>query len=195
MKKSWNILDEQLKDREIVAEDELLRVMNRKKSHVIDTLNRINRNNKYILLTTSLLLVAVVFTKTCYADFLNETLFWAIIAAIPPAVAWSIYSMCYLAKTRIDEMPLATVIERVNKYNYRLTIEHITGSVILLLFILISITSLGIWERNFTDQAIILFIWLSAVVFYFWFANKYIFGRLKAIRKNLEELKELKEGE
>lgn len=186
LKKSWNALGEQLQGKELVTEDELLQVMSRKKSDAISTLSSINRSNKGIVAMTLVLLIAVIAVKVYDSDFLSETLFRGVIAIIPPALAWSIYAMRYLSKIKIEEMPLATVVERVNKYNLWMVIERIAGSVILLAFILISV------GESPANRFVVAAVWLLGAVFYYWFVHRYIFRKLKNIRKNLDELRELK---
>ena len=191
LKKTWNVLDKQLQTKEIVTDEELLQVTKQKKDITKGTLNALIKNSRNILLTTIFLMLFIVFVKMYDGIFLSEPYFWTLVALLPPALAWSIYTLRYLAKTRIDEMPLATVIERVNKYNYWMSMERILGAIILFAFALIFIISTNLLKDNLTDQIIIFSIWILGFVFYFWFINKYTFKRLKEIRKNLNELKEL----
>jgi len=192
LKKTWNTLDKQLQNKELVSDAELMQVMNQKRSDVIGTMNAMIRSSKSMLLTTFLLVGLIIFIRLYDGIFLSEPYFWTLVALLPPALAWSIYTMRYLINTKIEEMPLATVIERVNKYNYWMVLERIVGTLILFIFVLILVITIELWKRSLMDQILIPTIWILAFVFYFWFLNKYTFKRLQNIRRNLDELKELK---
>lgn len=192
LKKTWKMLDTQLEKSELVSNDDLIKLIQQKKDTTRNTINAILGSNKNILIATVVLLFFLIAMRISNGLHLSEPYFWAIIVMLPPALGWSLYTMHYLKQINIEEMPLANVIQRVNRYNYWMSMERVIGAGILLLFALIYIISTEMWNGNTTDQIVIICLWLLAFIAYFWLMNKFTFKRLKKIRQNLNELKELK---
>ncbi|NDW11914.1 hypothetical protein D0T50_03295 [Bacteroides sp. 214] len=191
LKKTWSALDKQLQDKELVTDQDLELVMKQKRENAKGGINAILRSSKNILALSLVMIAFIVFVRWYDGVFLSEAYFWALVAIFPIAIGWSIFTMHYLRQTNIEEMPLTTVIERINKYNYWMSIDRISGTVILFAFVLISAFSLNVGEGTVINPTVFATIWIVAFIFYFWFINKYTFKRLKDIRKNLNELKEL----
>lgn len=191
LKKKWSALSGQLERKEVITDEELLQVVKQKQDHVNSIMNAMKRNNRTIWLATAVLYALIIGIRLFDGSYFNETFFRAMIIFALPALAWSLYTMRYLGKTNIYEMPLAAVIERVNRYKYWMSMERIAGSVILFAFALLFIVTTELWKNNAKDQFVIVGIWVVGFVVYFWAINKYTFRRLRRIRRNLEELREV----
>lgn len=191
LKKSWKTMDEKLKNKQLVNDDDLLKMIQSKKSNAQKSQKTILKSSILILIITVILIGYFVATAKGHRLVLGESAFWIIIGLAAVALPWSIYTIRYLQRTNIFTMPLATVIERVNRYNYWMVIERILGAIILFVMALLSIIHLQIWEYNGWFPYLICGIWVLAFVFYFLLINKITFRRLKKIRKNLDELKEV----
>ncbi len=117
LKKSWNVLDEHLKDKELIKEEELSKLLGHtgKGIHAIA-----NLNIKLILISLPILILFLA--EVLLHNRLNP-IYIIILLAWIPALCWDIVTTRYLQRTRIDEMPLIEVISRVNRI-HRWTIRE-----------------------------------------------------------------------
>ena len=100
LKKSWNALDEHLKDKELIKEEELSKLLGHtgKGIHAIA-----NLNIKLILISLPILILFLA--EVLLHNRLNP-IYIIILLAWIPALCWDIVTTRYLQRTRIDEMPL-----------------------------------------------------------------------------------------
>ena len=117
LKKSWNALDEHLKDKEFIKEEELEKLIRHadKGIHAIASLNI-----KLILISLPILILFLA--EVLLHNRLNP-IYIIIIFAWIPALCWDIVTTRFLQRTQIDEMPLVEVISRVNRI-HRWTIRE-----------------------------------------------------------------------
>ena len=144
LKKSWNALDEHLKDKEFIKEEELEKLIRHadKGIHAIASLNI-----KLILISLPILILFLA--EVLLHNRLNP-IYIIIIFAWIPALCWDIVTTRYLQRTQIDEMPLVEVIGRVNRI-HRWTIRErlIAIAFLLVLAVLIYLlASVAIWNRH-----------------------------------------------
>ena len=125
LKKSWNVLDEHLKDKELIKEEELSKLLGHtgKGIHAIA-----NLNIKLILISLPILILFLA--EVLLHNRLNP-IYIIILLAWIPALCWDIVTTRYLQRTRIDEMPLIEVISRVNRI-HRWTIRERLFAIFLL---------------------------------------------------------------
>ena len=109
LKKSWNALDEHLKDKEFIKEEELEKLIR----HADKGIHAIARLNiKLILISLPILILFLA--EVLLHNRLNP-IYIIIIFAWIPALCWDIVTTRFLQRTQIDEMPLVEVISRVNR--------------------------------------------------------------------------------
>lgn len=184
LKKSWNAWDDRLKDKEIIKDEEINGLIAHARSG-IDRAGRFNRKLRYVALGV-LALVAVAFM---YGTLLPAVYFQLLFALCIPAACWDLYTTRYLANTQIEEMPLVTVIARINRYHRWLIGEQIGGILFITMIATFFFLRKHIWQ-HLGGTIIYLVIWGIALCAILWIYRSHI-GRIKEIKKNLAELKEL----
>ena len=100
LKKSWNALDEHLKDKELIKEDELERLI-RHADKAIHANARLNIR----LILISLPILILFLTEVILHNRLNP-IYIIILLAWIPALCWDMATPRFLHRTQIDEMPL-----------------------------------------------------------------------------------------
>ena len=100
LKKSWNALDEHLKDKEFIKEEELEKLIRHadKGIHAIASLNI-----KLILISLPILILFLA--EVLLHNRLNP-IYIIIILSWIPALYWDITTTRFLQQTKVDEMPL-----------------------------------------------------------------------------------------
>ena len=109
LKKSWNALDEHLKDKELIKEEELGKLI----GHADKSIHAIARLNIKLILIS--LPVLVLFLLEVLLHGRLNPIYIIIILSWIPALYWDIITTRFLQQTKVDEMPLIEVISRVNR--------------------------------------------------------------------------------
>ena len=164
LKKSWNALDEHLKDKKLVKDEEISQLIN----HATKNINEMSRLNKRLRII-SLTIIALLLFTFIYDGVFPDIYYQIILIALVPALGWDLFSSRYLSNTSIDELPLVTVISRFFFF-YREVWQHGTGMIIFFFII-----------------------WTVCIIIPLWIYRKNL-NRLREIKKNLGELKELKDN-
>ncbi len=187
LKKTWNLMDEQLKDKQLIRDEDISLLISKAGNSINDLGRFITRG-----ILASLIIIAY-FVITSLLDHRLDWFFITLLIAAVPALGWDIHTTRYLRKTRMDEMPLVSVIARINRYYRWMIWEGIVGVIFVITIATAYFFDRGIW--TFAPSMILLFflIWGSIMGFLYWMYQKRIMNRLREIRKNLKELKELKE--
>ncbi len=94
-------------------------------------MNSIDRFNRKLRFASIGILTLAVLFWIC-ADTLTDLFYWIALSLCIPALCWDLYSAHYPSRTRIDEMPLVTVISRINRYHRWMVREWIIGILYLL---------------------------------------------------------------
>ena len=169
LKKSWNALDEHLKDKEFIKEEELEKLIR----HADKGIHAIARLNiKLILISLPILILFLA--EVLLHNRLNP-IYIIIIFAWIPALCWDIVTTRFLQRTQIDEMPLVEVISRVNRI-HRWTIRE---RLIAIAFLLMGMI------------AFFILLWGGGLGLILWIYRKKFLNRIHEIKKNLSELNEL----
>lgn len=193
LKKSWKTMDEKLQDKKLLTDDELAKIMQQKLNNTNGIQKALMRTNYIALILAVAVLIYFLWHSSGREYILGRFYFWTIISLAAVALPWSLYTMRYLKKTDIFHMPLTTVIQRINRYNYWMTVERIIGVVVLFLLALVSIIQLQVWKLSGWFPWFVYGVWTAAFVIYLYIVNRLTFRRLKKIRRNLAELKEVNE--
>ena len=102
------------------------------------------------------------------------------------------YGSRYFANTKIDEQPIAVVISRFNTMHRWMIRERIIGIVFVLLLAVIFFIVRKVWEQNIAMISTFVAIWVICIIILIWTHSKNL-NKLSEIRKNLNEINELKE--
>lgn len=185
LKKSWNALDEHLKDKELIKEDELKKLIGHadKGIHAIASLNM-----KLILISLPILFLFLM--EVLLHSRLNSIYFIIILAWIP-ALCWDIVTTRFLQRTQIDVMPLVEVISRVNRIHRWTIRERLIATTFLLILAILSFIYWQIWQYGVGMILFFLLLWGGGLGLILWIYRKKFLNRIHEIKKNLSELNEL----
>ena len=185
LKKSWNALDEHLKNKEFLNEEGIRRLIN----HTGKNINSLAWLNIKLILI-SLPLLAIILIALIREEHLDLPYLLLIIMAVP-ALGWDIFTTRYLQATKVDEMPLVEVIGRINRMKHWIIRERIIGIICASFFLIISFIYWEIWNRATLAIVTFVILWGCCIVFILWIYQNKFLKRIKEIKKNLDELKEL----
>ena len=185
LKKSWNVLDEHLKDKELIKEEELSKLIANadKGIHAIA-----NLNIKLILI--SLPILVLFLAEVLLHDRLNP-IYIIILLAWIPALCWDIVTTRYLQRTLIDEMPLVEVVSRVNRIHRWTIRERLFAIIFLLILAVLSFIYWQVWQYGIGIMLCFLLLWSSGLGLILWIYRQKFLNRIHEIKKNLNELNEL----
>lgn len=185
LKKSWNALDEHLKDKEFIKEEELEKLIRHadKGIHAIASLNI-----KLILISLPILILFLA--EVLLHNRLNP-IYIIIIFAWIPALCWDIVTTRYLQRTQIDEMPL----DRGNQPREPYTpMDHQRTTVAIAFLLVLAVLSFiywQVWQYGIGMIAFFILLWGGGLGLILWIYRKKFLNRIHEIKKNLSELNEL----
>ena len=185
LKKSWNALDEHLKDKELIKEDELERLI----GHADKGIHAIARLNIKLILIS--LPVLVLFLLEVLLHGRLNPIYIIIIFAWILALCWDIVTTRYLQRTQIDEMPLVEVISRVNRIHRWTIRERLIAIAFLLVLAVLSFIYWQVWQYGIGMIAFFILLWGGGLGLILWIYRKKFLNRIHEIKKNLSELNEL----
>ena len=185
LKKSWNALDEHLKDKELIKEDELERLI----GHADKGIHAIARPNIRLILI-SLPILILFLTEVILHNRLNP-IYIIILLAWIPALCWDIATTRFLQRTQIDEMPLVEVIARVNRIHHWTIRERLIATAFLLILAILSFVYWQIWQYGIGMILFFILLWGGGLILILWIYRKKFLNRIHEIKKNLSELNEL----
>ena len=163
LKKSWNALDEHLKNKEFIEEKEIAQLLGRARNKM-NSIDRFNRKLRFA--SIGILTLAVLFW-IC-ADTLTDLFYWITLSLCIPALCWDLYSAHYLSRTRIDEMPLVTVISRINRYHRWMVREWIIGILYLLAMATFFFFHRQVWQYGAAGIIVSLIVWAIGLGICLW---------------------------
>ena len=185
LKKSWNALDEHLKDKEFIKEEELEKLIR----HADKGIHAIARLNiKLILISLTILILYLA--EVLLHNRLNP-IYIIIIFAWIPALCWDIVTTRFLQRTQIDEMPLVEVISRVNRIHRWTIRERLIAIAFLLVLAILSFIYWQVWQYGMGMIAFFILLWGGGLGLILWIYRKKFLNRIHEIKKNLSELNEL----
>lgn len=186
LKKSWNALDEHLKDKKIVNDEEISMLINHATNH-INAISRLNKRLRIISLT----IIALFIFALIYDGVFPDIYYQIILIALIPALAWDLFSARYLSDTKIDELPLVNVISRFNHIHRWMIRERIIGIGFIVFMATFFFFHRQVWQHGIGMIIFFFVIWAIGLFIPLWIYRKNL-GRLREIKKNLGELKEMK---
>lgn len=186
LKKSWNQLDRHLQDKLVINEAELSRLI----QHTNQNVRAISRFNNQLRIV-ALVLICIAIAVFLTSDSGTDLYFTIVLLAAVPAIGWDLFAARYLSATRIDELPISTVILRFNKLHRWILRERIIGLLFLTAMIFTLFFHFRLWEGGPWLIALFAVLCLSSVGIILWIYRKNL-RMLHYIKKNLSELKELK---
>lgn len=203
LKKSWNVLNKHLEEKNIIDEEALTKLIVQRTHQTKGGINRITNLEKLsILCGIVLTLLGIIscfilpkhittsegWTKAIYAGvFTIVTLFFG--------MWWDVRTYLWLKNTDIEDMPTVTVIKRINKFRSWIKYEIIAFVIWLILFLGLFYWIEKLYLLPNIVQIILFVFWIVIIVGTAYFIyKKLIYDRIKDIKKNLDELDELKKN-
>ena len=185
LKKSWNALDEHLKDKELIKEEELGKLI----GHADKGIHAIARLNIKLILIS--LPVLVLFLLEVLLHGRLNPIYIIIILSWIPALYWDITTTRFLQQTKVDEMPLIEVISRVNRIHRWMIRERLIATAFLLILAVLSFIYWQIWQYGIAIILFFILLWGGGLILILWIYRKKFLNRIHEIKKNLSELNEL----
>lgn len=185
LKKSWNALDEHLKDKEFIKEEELTKLI----GHADKGIHAIARLNIKLILI-SLPILGLFLAEVLLFGRLN-LIYTIILLSWIPALCWDIITTRYLQRTQIDEMPLIEVISRVNRIHQWTIRERLFAILYLLILAVLSFVYWQVWQYGIGMILFFILLWGGGLGLILWIYRKKFLNRILEIKKNLGELNEL----
>ncbi len=191
-RQAWHALDDQLKKQDLIDREQLQDLIDRKYFSVERRINRLRKYN-IIAVTLSYILIGILGIFILNSNYMEQISYLYIILyfMVLPVLGWDIYTLRFLNNIRIEELPLATVIARVNRYNHWMIKERLIGFGILLILALLHLFTGKAWATSLWLQLLLFGVWLAALLIVIRITNKIYLVRIREIRKNLSELQEL----
>ncbi|GAE82974.1 hypothetical protein [Bacteroides reticulotermitis] len=185
LKNSWDALDQHLKDKELIKEEDINKLIR----HTGKGINAIARLN-IKLIAISLPILALILADIYLYNMFN-TFYFVILAALIPAFFWDLFTIIYLRNTRADVMPLVEIVERVNRFHRWVIVERIMGTLLLLGIAAFSFVHWQVWQYGVGFISLFVFLWTGGLVLILWIYQRKFLVQIHEIKKNLDELKEL----
>lgn len=186
LKKSWNALDEHLKDKKLIDDEDISRLIH----HATENIDKMSLFNRklHIASYAILIVLALIFILN---KIIPDIYFQITFAALIPAIGWDVFTARFLNRTRIDEMPLIIVISRFNRIHRWMIRERIIGIGFMLFLAAFFFVYRQVWQDGTAMMVLFFILWAVCFSIPLWVYRKNL-ERLREIKKNLEELKELK---
>lgn len=202
LKKSWNKLNEHLEQKDLIDEQDLQTLIARHKQNTNGKINKIAGLGK---LSVGIAGVFLLFMLACFifiipslnlsAQTIERIYFIGgfFTLLLIAGGSWDLTTYLWLKHTDIETLSVVKVIERINRFRQWTKYE-----VIALIIVFISLTGIiyyiqEIYEKPLLAQTIYFVFCLLIIgsVIYIIY-KKLVFKNLRDIRRNLEELQELK---
>lgn len=187
LKKSWNTMDEHLKKQQII-DNENIEALIKDSSKKINAMSRFN----FQLRLVSIFILVIAILIFAFNIIVLDIFYIALFIAAIPALIWDTFGSKYFINTKIDELPIATVISRFNRMHRWMIRERMIGIIFILFIALIFFIIRKVWDESALMISVFVIDWSICLFILLWIHSKNL-GKLKEIKKNLNELKELKE--
>lgn len=202
LKKSWNKLNEHLEHKDLIDKQELEKLILRHKQTTrgrIDAMAGWGKLSVIIAGAGILVLIISCLFVIPVMGLAEKTLNRVYVACIFLALVlllggwWDLKSYYWLKKTDLESLPVMKVVERINRF--RLWIKYEISGITIVLVLLTGIIYYlyDLYEKTFFIQTIFFLFCILMISFVTYLLyKKVIFDNLHDIKKNLNELQELK---
>lgn len=203
LKKSWNLLNKRLEERTIIDEEALNRLIAQRTHQTKGGISRIRNLEKLSVLCGIILILLGLISCFILPKHITTVEGWGkafcagsfMVITLVFGMWWDIRTYLWLKNTNIEDMPTITVIERINRFRSWIKYE-ITALVIWVITFLTLFYWIGkLYLLPNIVQVLLFIVWIIIIVgIVYLIYKKLIFDRIKDIKKNLDELDELKKN-
>lgn len=194
LKKSWEILDKRLKKNELIDEQTLNKLINehtRQTRNSMDKMLLYGRTTLVLGLFVTIGLGFYLFTTDCNIKGYHLWLYLWLILCL--GMIWDGIGYFYLRSIDIERMPLVQVVKKITAYNRNFMIECYVATIFILSAIFIQAASINLLNLSLAIKIVFISVWLIGCLAAYWIIKKLYYDKLKDIKRNLAELKELKQ--
>lgn len=200
LKKSWNMLDEQLQKEPITDEKRIAELIDGYKTNARRSLGRligwqrislaIGGLGLLILLTIWLSLPSFIHSETLQNKIATFLVFIAV--SIIAGLWWDWKTYLWNKGTLVDEMPVAIVSKRMTTFRRWTKYEVIVGSIWVVLFNILNYWVMEYYLASFKTQIILIsiFVIFDAAIIYLLY-KRIMYKHINDIKKNIEELEDI----
>jgi len=204
LKKSWNALDEQLQKDKLIDEDKLAELISKYKSGTSNSIRSITGWQRFSIVVGIIAIVIVAMLWCILPSVVSDNdtkkqstilcLFFGL--TLITGIGWDFKTYLWSKKTKVDEMPILIVAERMNKFSRWMKYEVIAISVWAVAFTALYYWVMGLYNHSYLFQLMIisLLVAMDVIIIYFVY-KKLIYTHLDAIKRNIDELKGLNNTE
>lgn len=201
MRKTWKALDEQLNSSKLVNEQIVKNLIMDRKSKANSGINKISGWGKFSLLVGVVMVVAVVFICILLpklglsAEVLgNIRIFlFFLVPSLVLGFWWDLKGYLWIRDTNIEEMPVLTVIERVNKFKRWTQNEIVVAAIWIVIAFSLIYYLFKLYALPMLAQVVMVSFWIVTIppILYLVY-KKLIYDNLEEVKKNMSEINELK---
>lgn len=200
LKKSWNALDEQLKKESISNEKQIAKMIAGYKANAHTSLRRLTGWQRFSIgigIVGLMLILAIWLIPSIFhigEEWQSKVNVFTIFLGISllTGIWWDHKNYRWMKNTRIDEMPVAIVSQRMATLRQWTKYEVIVISVWVVLFNILNYWIMGYYRAPMKAQIVLItfFVLFDAAVIYILY-KKIAYRLLNNIKKNIEELEDI----
>ncbi|WP_321517842.1 hypothetical protein [uncultured Bacteroides sp.] len=192
LKKSWEVLDNRLKKKELIDEQTLSNLISERTKQTRSSMNKILLYAKTTLIVGFLALIGLG-SYLLIADYNNkEFCLWLFIwIMLCIGMVWDSMGYMYLKSIDIEKMPLIIVIKKMTAYHRNFIIECFVAAVFFLSAFVIQAFCIQLFTLNFVSILIFSIVWIIGCIVAIWIIKSLFYNKLRNIKRNLAELGEL----
>jgi len=194
LKKSWEVLDNRLKKKELIDEQTLSKLIKERTSQTRSSMNKILMYAKTTLILGSLALIGLGYYLLTSNPGNKEFCIWLFIwIMLCIGMIWDSMGYRYLKSIDIENMPIVTVIKKITAYHRNFIIECFVAAFFFITAFLLQAICIRLFTLNITSIIVFSIIWIVGLVAAVLIIKSLFYNKLKNIKKNLAELRELKQ--
>lgn len=199
LKKSWNVLNEQLQKEPIADENQITKLISSYKANTRKSLGHIVGLQRLSISIGIIGLIAILLIWILLPSiFVNEetqnkiAAFLVFIAvSIITGIGWDWKTYLWNQKTRIDEMSVAEVSRRMTTFRQWTKYEVIGISIWIILFNILNYWAMEYYMKPFAIQALLISVFILFDIVIIYILYKILYSHLNSINRNIEDLKDI----
>ncbi len=194
LKKSWEVLDNRLKKKELIDEQTLSKLIKERTSQTRSSMNKILMYAKATLILGSLALIGLGYYLLTSDQGSREFCIWLFIwIMLCIGMIWDSMGYRYLKSIDVENMPIVTVIKKITAYHRNFIIECFVAAFFFITAFLLQAICIRLFTLNIASIIVFSIIWIAGLVVAIMIIKSLFYNKLKNIKKNLAELRELKQ--
>lgn len=194
LKKSWEALDSRLKKSELMDENTLGKLISERTKQTRNSMNKMLLFGKVTLIIGFFAIIGLGYYLLTANHSNKEYCLWLFIwIMLCIGMVWDSLGYMYLRSIDIERMPLVTVIKKMTAYNRNFIIECFVAAFFFLSAFLVQAICIHLMALNLVSILIFSVIWIVGCIAAIWIIKRMFYDRLKNIKRNLAELRELKQ--